>query len=416
MLRLLALLFFAALNGEVFAANDWVNLLAQDPTGGLVTGHVCYSTNGHDLSCDAGAPTITSGTLYVATSVSSTAGYFGTVSATTYYGDGSHLSGVGAGDRIVSGTLLAVANSATGYISLTTGAANWGYLSSGISYLPNLQTSTLSATVISVTAVQIVSQSTSPVTCNSGNSGTLRYNSPTTTLELCNGSGWQPMGVGIPAGTISAFASTTCPTGWSEFTTARGRFLRGIDNGAGLDPNGTRAPGGTQVDMQLALRLQMAFGLRLEESLKFRVGQADRGDHIALQASWCKGGRAREVKLTHARQRALLDEVRAVCGSGAIIPQNKSYIGFRKEVEHATWRAGIHNMHGHRHWYAQWRYRVLTGRPSPAAGGETYERLSRGERARDYRARMQISSELGHNRLQITDTYLGGRFAVKGRA
>ncbi|MCK1497886.1 phage integrase N-terminal domain-containing protein [Bradyrhizobium sp. 188] len=168
--------------------------------------------------------------------------------------------------------------------------------------------------------------------------------------------------------------------------------------------------------MQLALRLQMAFGLRLEESLKFRVGQADHGDHIALQASWCKGGRSREVALTHSRQRALLDEVRTVCGNGAIIPQSKSYIEFRKEVEHATWRAGIHNMHGHRHWYAQWRYRVLTGRPSPAAGGETYERLSRGERARDYWARLQISRELGHNRLQVTDIYLGGRFAAKGRA
>jgi hypothetical protein len=168
--------------------------------------------------------------------------------------------------------------------------------------------------------------------------------------------------------------------------------------------------------MQYALRLQMAFGLRLEESLKFRVGQADLGDSIALQSSWCKGGRARVIKLTHPRQRALLDEVRKTCGNGAIIPQDKSYIEFRKEVEHATWRAGIRNMHGHRHWYAQWRYKTLTGRPSPAAGGDTYERLNRAERAKDYRARMQISGELGHNRLQITDTYLGCRFAMKVRA
>ncbi len=106
-------------------------------------------------------------------------------------------------------------------------------------------TGNTSASIISVTAIQVVSQSSSPVTCNSG---ALRYNSPTTALELCTGSGWQTMGVGIPAGTISAFASTTCPTGWSEYTAARGRFLRGIDNGAGNDPNGTRSPGGTQAD------------------------------------------------------------------------------------------------------------------------------------------------------------------------
>lgn len=101
-------------------------------------------------------------------------------------------------------------------------------------------TGSTSSTYISATAVQIISQ-TSPISCTSGNAGTLRYNSPITMLELCAGSGWQPMGVGIPAGTISAFASTTCPSGWSEYAPARGRFLGGIDNSAGIDPDRTRS-------------------------------------------------------------------------------------------------------------------------------------------------------------------------------
>ena len=105
----------------------------------------------------------------------------------------------------------------------------------------------MSATTISTTEVQVVS-ATAPLTCDSGTAGTLRYNSTNTALELCTGTGWQMMGVGIPAGTISAFASTTCPTGWSEYTPARGRFLRGIDNGAGNDPAGTRVPGNVQAD------------------------------------------------------------------------------------------------------------------------------------------------------------------------
>lgn len=42
--------------------------------------------------------------------------------------------------------------------------------------------------------------------------------------------------------------ATSCPSGWSEYTNARGRFLRGIDNGAGNDPAGTRAPGNIQAD------------------------------------------------------------------------------------------------------------------------------------------------------------------------
>lgn len=166
--------------------------------------------------------------------------------------------------------------------------------------------------------------------------------------------------------------------------------------------------------MQLALRLQLAFGLRLEESLKFRVRQADKGDGLALQASWCKGGRARTIPVIHARQRALLDDVHKAIGDGSLIPNGQKYISYRREVEHATLKAGIQNMHGHRHWYAQWRYQALTGRPCPAAGGATYERLSRAHRGVDYRARMQISAELGHGRLAVTDTYLGSRFAAKG--
>jgi hypothetical protein len=67
-----------------------------------------------------------------------------------------------------------------------------------------------------------------------------------------SGSGWacaaDSGGGGVPTGTIAAFATTTCPTGWTEYTPARGRFLRGIDNGAGNDPAGTRAPGNVQAD------------------------------------------------------------------------------------------------------------------------------------------------------------------------
>ena len=234
---LLALLF--VFMASAAHAQKWANFASISPTTNLVTNTLCYS-DGRDLACDgAGGLLVTSGTVAFS-NVSATNISVSTINGLPY--------GSASGDRITSGTLVAVANSATGYISLTTVSTTWGYLSSGVNFLPNLKTTTLSATVISATAIQLVSQTTSPVACNSGNSGTLRYNSPTTTLELCNGSGWQPMGVGIPAGTISAFASTTCPAGWSEYTAARGRFLRGIDNGAGLDPDGTRGPGGTQAD------------------------------------------------------------------------------------------------------------------------------------------------------------------------
>lgn len=166
----------------------------------------------------------------------------------------------------------------------------------------------------------------------------------------------------------------------------------------------------------LALRLQMAFGLRLEESLKMRPAVADKGSALTLQASWCKGGRARTVPVRHPRQRALLDELRAAVGDGCLVPDGQTYIRARKDLERATWAAGVRNMHGHRHWYAQWRYKALTGREAPAAGGKTYEQMSREERAADYRARLTVSRELGHNRVDITDAYLGRRFAARKEA
>ena len=38
-----------------------------------------------------------------------------------------------------------------------------------------------------------------------------------------------------------------------------------------------------------------AFGLRMEEALKFQPRLADKGDYIALKPNWCKGGAQRFV-------------------------------------------------------------------------------------------------------------------------
>jgi hypothetical protein len=75
--------------------------------------------------------------------------------AFNFIGNSGTGGGSGSGDRITSGTLLAVANSATGYISLTTGATNWGYLSSAASYIPNLTSNFVSATSISASTAYV---------------------------------------------------------------------------------------------------------------------------------------------------------------------------------------------------------------------------------------------------------------------
>ena len=163
--------------------------------------------------------------------------------------------------------------------------------------------------------------------------------------------------------------------------------------------------------VQLALKLEAAFGLRREEALKLRPVLADRGDRIALKASWCKGGRYREIPITHEKQRALLDEVRAVVGDGSLIGTGRNYHQALKSYENQIIKAGISNAHGYRHAYAQWRYKVLTGWSCPAAGGPTVDAMTPAQAARDRAARFEISHELGHGRLDVTDTYLGRRFA-----
>lgn len=162
--------------------------------------------------------------------------------------------------------------------------------------------------------------------------------------------------------------------------------------------------------VRLALQLQAAFGLRREEALKMRPAVADLGNRLALRASWCKGGRYREIPVTHARQRELLDRVKALTGDGSLIPAGANYVQAQKGYDHATTRAGVGNPHKYRHAYAQWRYKVLTGWACPAAGGPTCDRMTADQRNRDREVRLQVSHELGHGRLDVTDTYLGRRW------
>ncbi len=138
----------------------------------------------------------------------------GNLTATKFIGDGSSLTNLPDGDTIASGTTSITANGTGSSISLTTAGTTWGYLRSIASYIPNLVSNAVSTTAIS-----------------------------TSTINGAPSSSWT-----IPTGAIMAFDLATCPSGWSEYTAARGRFLRGIDNGAGNDPDGTRAPGTTQAD------------------------------------------------------------------------------------------------------------------------------------------------------------------------
>jgi len=52
----------------------------------------------------------------------------------------------------------------------------------------------------------------------------------------------------------------------------------------------------------LSLKLQAAFGLPREESIKIMPDWADRDDLLVLKASWTTGGRQREIPVCTAQQ------------------------------------------------------------------------------------------------------------------
>ncbi len=159
--------------------------------------------------------------------------------------------------------------------------------------------------------------------------------------------------------------------------------------------------------MKLSIRLQAAFGLRREESIKFSPSYAIKGGHIKLKASWTKGGRARSVPITNDGQRRLLEEVRALAKGGSLIPPQMNYVQQLNRYQRQLRNVGLTKLHGLRHAYAQQRYLELTGWKAPVAGGPTSKELTPEQLAPDYEARAIVSSEFGHARVKIAAVYLG---------
>jgi hypothetical protein len=152
---------------------------------------------------------------------------------------------------------------------------------------------------------------------------------------------------------------------------------------------------------QLSMQLARGFGLRREESMKFNVNQALKDKEIILKGSWCKNGRTRTLEVRTQSQRDLLNKIKALTPTGSLIEKDKKYIQAVKVFEKRCQKVSL-RMHGLRHAYALDRYKELTGRNAPVRSDEKSikDKL-------DQSARLQISRELGHNRVEITNAYLG---------
>ena len=158
---------------------------------------------------------------------------------------------------------------------------------------------------------------------------------------------------------------------------------------------------------QMSLELQQAFGLRRKGSIMICPAWADRGNLLVLKDNWTKGGRGREIPIRTAEQRRVLDKAKQLAGNGSLIPKGMRYVEQLKRFETQCAKVGIHHVHGLRHRYAQQRYRELTGWECPANGGPKSKQLTPEQKAIDREARMTITQELGHGRLQVVAQYIG---------
>ncbi|MDZ5842473.1 integrase domain-containing protein [Stenotrophomonas maltophilia] len=194
------------------------------------------------------------------------------------------------------------------------------------------------------------------------------------------------------------------PADNAQLGVAERRYVTNISKAREL---GTGLEQVTDAHVRMSLQLQAAFGLRREEAIKFQPSYADRGDHIALKGSWTKGGRERTVPVITAEQRDVLQAAHHLAGTGSLIPADKTFIQQRHVYDGQCKAAGLSNMHGLRHQYAQSRYEALTGWKAPAAGGPQRQSLTMPQLLLDTEARESISKELGHNRAGIVSAYCG---------
>jgi len=158
------------------------------------------------------------------------------------------------------------------------------------------------------------------------------------------------------------------------------------------------------------VRLCWSLGLRIKEAAllnaKSALCQAQTIGRVDIKYG-TKGGRNRVVPITHEHQLVALRVAAIVQRRGrSVIPPELDWQEFRDSVlkqARATLKAcGVDKFHDLRSAYACRRYLELTGNAAPVLT----ERIV--DRQVDQNARAEIASELGHNRVSVVASYIGG--------
>lgn len=159
----------------------------------------------------------------------------------------------------------------------------------------------------------------------------------------------------------------------------------------------------------MQLRLQLAFGLRSQESWLLKPHENDMGNYLVV-IHGTKGGRRREVDVETEEQRHILNQAKLLAPykTASIIPKTYSLGQWKNHYIYICRKAGIRRdmgivSHGLRHEYLNNLYEQETGIPSVVRGGGAIDK------DKDLEARKVVSKAAGHKRDQITNSYIGGR-------
>lgn len=150
-------------------------------------------------------------------------------------------------------------------------------------------------------------------------------------------------------------------------------------------------------------------GMRSKEAALINARQAlkeARAQGAITVSDGTKGGRPRTLELSE-RRIATLERAAAIQGNDkSMIPSDQTWKEFRagelRDTRETLQDYGMTGLHDLRAGYAADRYQELTGHRPPVEGGQAPRDLDRS-------AREQIAAELGHGRIDVTTSYLGGQ-------
>ncbi|MGA1847592.1 integrase domain-containing protein [Deferribacter abyssi] len=179
--------------------------------------------------------------------------------------------------------------------------------------------------------------------------------------------------------------------------------------------------------LRIQVEMEREFGLRFKESALHDAKGIHKRDHLLDVVKGTKGGQPRQVPIRDEKGYELLSYAKNLKNefgyTKSLIPDDYSFNKWQNFAYNVVkdfnerFNCNYH-FHGERHAYAQNRYLELTGFDAPVVSGFTngsylevmaeYYQISIDEaKDLDYEARMIISEELGHHRIDVTNYYLG---------